>query len=150
MGIKQTIDADLKQALLSGDKAKSSSLKVIKSSILDQEIAKNKRDGGLDEQELIDMLQKEAKKRDDTAEIYRGAGDSERADAEKAESNLIRSYLPKQMDEEEVKAIVDEIVGSDAVEMKDMGRLIGVVKAKTGNSADGAMIARLVKEKISQ
>jgi uncharacterized protein YqeY len=150
MGIKQTIDADLKQALLSGDKAKSSSLKVIKSSILDQEIAKNKRDSGLDEQELIDMLQKEAKKREDTAEIYNNAGDNQRSLAEKTEADLIRSYLPKQMEEDDVKAIVDLVIGSEAVEMKDMGRLIGAVKAKTGNSADGAMIARLVKERINQ
>lgn len=150
MGIKQTIDADLKRALLSGDKVKSSSLKVIKSSILDQEIAKNKRDSGLDEQELIDMLQKEAKKRDDTADIYRNAGDSQRANVEKEESELIRSYLPEQMKEEDVKAIVDLIVGSEVLEMKDMGRLIGLVKAKAGGSADGAMIARLVKEKINK
>ncbi|HMS23775.1 MAG TPA: GatB/YqeY domain-containing protein [Candidatus Saccharibacteria bacterium] len=150
MGIKQTIDADLKQALLSGDKDKSSILKVIKSVILDAEIAKNKRDDGLGEQELVDLLQKEAKKRDDTAEIYKKAADEGRENAEKAEADLIRSYLPEQMGEDEIKKIVDEVIGSEPAEMKDMGRFIGLVKTKTGSSADGATIARLVKEKIGQ
>lgn len=150
MGIKQTIDADLKQALLSGDKDKSSILKVIKSAILDAEIAKNKRDTGLSEQELVEMLQKEAKKRDDTSEIYKKAADEGRENAEKAEAELIRSYLPEQMGEDEIKKIVDEVIGTELVEMKDMGRFIGLVKTKTGSSADGATIARLVKEKIGQ
>lgn len=150
MGIKQTIDADLKQALLSGAKEKSSILKVIKSSILDAEIAKNKRDTGLSEQELVEMLQKEAKKRDDTSEIYKKAADEGRENAEKAEAELIRSYLPEQMGEDEIKKIVDEVIGSEPAEMKDMGRFIGLVKARVGGSADGATIARLVKEKIGQ
>ncbi len=150
MGIKQTIDADLKNSLLAGDKKKSSILRVIKSTILDLEIAKKKRDSGLEENELIELLQKEAKKRDDTAEIYDKAGDVVRSENEKLEADLIRSYLPQQMSETELTHVIDEVVGDEKIEMKDIGRVINSVKIRVEGAADSSLIAKLVKEKISQ
>lgn len=149
MDIKKQIEQDLKNALLSGDKVKSGTLKVIKSVILDSEIAKNKRDVGLDDAELVGLLQKEVKKRKDTAEIYKNAGDQDREQQELAEIDVIKSYLPEQMNEDEIRKIVDEITSGRSIEQKDMGKIIGLVRQKTSGQADGSMIAKLVKEKVS-
>lgn len=150
MNIKQLIEDDLKKSLLSGDKETAGTLKVIKSAILDSEIAKNKRESGLEENEMIDLLQKEVKKRQDTAEIYDKAGDKTRQQQELKEIVTIKKYLPEQMDDDEIKAIITEITGGKDIEQKQMGQVIGQVKQKTEGRADGSVIARLVKEVVSQ
>ncbi len=150
MNIKQLIEDDLKKSLLSGDKETAGTLKVIKSAILDSEIAKNKRESGLEENEMIDLLQKEVKKRQDTAEIYDKAGDKTRQQQELKEIATIKKYLPEQMDDDEIKAIITEITGGKDIEQKQMGQVIGQVKQKTEGRADGSVIARLVKEVVSQ
>jgi len=148
MNIKKLIEDDLKKSLIGGDKETASTLKVIKSAILDVEIAKNKRDSGLDENETIDLLQKEVKKRQDTAEIYSKAGDSLRQEQELKEIQIIKKYLPEQMSEDEIRAIITEITGGVKIQQKQMGQIIGQVKQKTAGKADGSVIASLVKEVV--
>jgi len=148
MSIKQLIEDDLKKSLLSGDKETTKTLKVIKSTILDSEIAKNKRDSGLEDGEIVDLLQKEVKKRQDTAEIYDKAGDKTRQQQELDEIQIIKKYLPEQMDEEEIRKIISELTGGENLEQKQMGQIIGQVKQSTEGRADGSVIARLVKEVV--
>jgi len=150
MRIKQLIEDDLKKSLLSGNKETTKTLKVIKSTILDSEIAKNKRDSGLEDGEIVDLLQKEVKKRQDTAEIYDEAGDKTRQQQELDEIQIIKKYLPEQMDDEEIRKIISELTGDENIEQKQMGQIIGQVKQKTEGRADGSVIAKLVKEVVSK
>jgi len=148
--IKQSIDKEIKSAMLSGDKETVSVLRTIKSVILDAEVKTGKRQEGLADEDVIGLLQKEVKKRFEAAELYKNAGDQQRADKELHETEIINKYLPEMMSEEEIAKVVREIISTtEDVSMQKMGKIIGAVKAKTGSSADGAVIARLVKEQIN-
>ena len=148
--LKDTIQSDLKAAMLSGDKTRASVLNMIKSVILNEEIARGIRDTGLQDEAVLLLLQKEAKKRVDAAELYKNADDDGRAEAELAESKIILAYLPMQMGDDELEAIVEDQLATIKPDgMKDMGRVIGAVKAKVGQRADGGRVAQLVKQKIA-
>lgn len=148
--MQQQIDKDLKQALLSGDKTKAETLRGLKSSLLNEAISSGARDSGLSDEQIQKILARESKKRSEAAELYKRGGADDRASAELAEKAIIDAYLPKQMDEAEVAKIVDEeIAKAGSPTMQDMGRIIGAVRGRTGGSADGAIIAKLVKEKLS-
>ncbi|HSX27448.1 MAG TPA: GatB/YqeY domain-containing protein [Patescibacteria group bacterium] len=149
MTIKQQIEADLKQAMLSGDKVLTTTLRGLKSSILDEEIAKNLRETGLSDDQTIPLLQKEAKKRQESADLFARGGNDEKHQAELDEKVVIEKYLPAPMSEDEIKSLIDEAVSStNASGMQAMGQIIGLVKQKIGPAADGSVIARLVKEKL--
>lgn len=150
MSLKTTIDADLKTAMLAGDKTLVTTLRGLKSAILNVEVEKGVRDIGLPDDEIIALLQKEAKKRQESADLYVQGNSQERADVELAEKQVIEKYLPAQLSEDELKTMVDEVIaGMGEVSMQQMGQVIGAVKAKAGAAGDGATIARLVKEKLS-
>lgn len=148
--LKSTIQSDLKAAMLTGDKTRVSVLNMIKSAIHNEEIAKSARDTGLPDDAVLLLLQKEAKKRVDAAELYKKAGDEDRAAVELSESELISQYLPEQLSDSRLEEIVvEQIALIQPSGIKDMGRVIGAVKAKTGQLADGGRIAQMVKQKIT-
>jgi uncharacterized protein YqeY len=148
--MQEQIDKDLKQALLSGDKAKAETLRGLKSALLNEVIAQGARDSGLSDEQIQKILAKESKKRQEAADLYKQGGAQERAGKELAEKVIIDAYLPEQMSEDEIAKIVDEEAAKagDAT-MQDMGRIIGAVRARAGGQADGALIAKLVKDKLS-
>ncbi len=147
--IKDQITQDLKQALLEGDKVKVTVLRGLKSVVGYAEVASGKRDSGLDDQEIITLFQKEAKKRQESADLYLKAGDQTRADQEIIEKRIIEVYLPAQLSEAEIATHVDAAIAELSVtDSKAMGQVIGAVKARTRGAADGAIIARLVKERL--
>ncbi len=151
MTIKQQIDQDLKAALLDHNTFLTTVLRGIKSSILNEEIAQNKRDEGLSEEVTTTLLQKEVKKRLESAELYKQGNSNERAESELAEKEIIEKYLPVQMSDEELGKIVEEAMKkTGANSLQQMGQVIGVVRASTGGQADGSRIATMVKEKLSQ
>lgn len=148
--LKAKIEADLKTAMLSGDTAMVGTLKMLKSAILYKEVELGSRNQGLSDDQVIDVLSKEAKKRLEASQMYSDAGRENQSNAEQAEYDIIAEYLPKQLSDDEVAAIVDEAIASvDGASMQDMGRIIGAVKAKAGATADGSRIAAVVKEKLS-
>lgn len=148
--LKDRIQSDLKTAMLSGDKQRASALNMLKGAILNQEIADGTREAGLTDEQVIAVLTKEAKKRADAAVMYEQAGRSEQAAAERFEQEVISEYLPKQATDEEIQAVVNEVIaGMQEVSMQQMGQVIGAVKAQLGQTADGSRIASLVKEKLS-
>jgi uncharacterized protein YqeY len=150
MSLKTQIDQDLKTALLDGNKTTATTLRGLKGAILNVEIAEGKREPGLSDDEIIGLLQKETKKRRESIDIYSKAGETERAANEQAEIDLISNYLPEAPSEEALKALVDEAVASlDNPGMQQMGQVIGAVKQKAGAGADGALIAKLVKERLA-
>jgi hypothetical protein len=146
---KDRINKDIKTALLGGDKARAEVLRGLKSAILYVEVAKGLRDTGLPESEILTVLAKEAKKRQESADLYTQGGNAERASAELSEKAIIEEYLPTQLSEDAINAVLDEIVAeTGAVTKETMGKTIGALKQKTEGAADGAVIARLVKERI--
>ncbi len=150
MPIKQSIEKDLKTALLSGDKEKATVLRGLKSVILNAEISQNKRDTCLDDETITTLLSKEVKSRIESAELYSQGGSPDRAQKELAEKNIIESYLPAQLsDQELLNFIVEAVAQTQATSMADMGKVIGLVKSQVGGQADGSRIARLVKEQLS-
>jgi hypothetical protein len=149
--MQETIDKDLKQALLGGDKAKTETLRGLKSALQNEAIAQNARDTGLDDEHIQKVLARESKKRQEAADLYKQGGSDERASAELAEKAIIDVYLPEQMSEDQIAKLVDEeITKAGSPTMQDIGRIIGAVRGRAGATADGAAIARLVKEKLSQ
>lgn len=148
--LEQRIEQDLKTALLAGEAERVSTLRGIKSVLLNVKVATGKRESGLADDEVLSLLAKEAKKRQESADLYIQGGNRERADAELSEKAIIESYLPAQLSEEEIAATVDEVIAqTGASGPQAMGQVIGQVKARLGASADGAVIARIVKEKVS-
>lgn len=150
MSISNQINDDLKQAMLAGDKVLATTLRGLKSVILYEEVAKGERDKGLNDDAIITLLTKEAKKRQESADLYSQGGNQEKADAELLEKKVIEKYLPEQLSESELEGLVEaEIKESGATSMQQMGQVVGAVKSKAGPSADGAKIAQLVKERLS-
>jgi hypothetical protein len=149
MSLKRQIDDDLKTAMLAGDKVLVTTLRGLKSAILYAELAAGKRDEGLPGPEIIDVLTKEAKKRQESADLYEQGGSQERANAELKEKAVIAKYLPEQLSEEDLQKLVDEAVAQIGNNPQKMGQIIGAVKQKAGAAADGATIAKLVKEKLT-
>lgn len=147
--LEQTLEQDIKAAMLAGDASKVTILRGLKSAVLNVKVAQGKRDSGLTDEEVLPILAKEAKKRQESADIYAGAGDQARADQELAEKAIIETYLPAQLSESDIAAIVDTVIGELSVNGPvQMGQAIGAVKARTQGSADGALIAQLVKQKL--
>ncbi|HVS79282.1 MAG TPA: GatB/YqeY domain-containing protein [Candidatus Saccharimonadales bacterium] len=149
--MQEQIDKDLKQALLSGDKTKAETLRGIKSALLNEAIAQGARDSGLSDDQIQKILARESKKRQEAADLYKQGGSEDRAQAELAEKAIIDAYLPEPMDEAEVAKIVDEEVARvPGATVQNMGQIIGAVRGRTSGQADGALIAKLVKEKLGQ
>lgn len=149
MNIKQQIDQDLKSAMLAGEKTLVTTLRGLKGAILNAEIAQNARDTGLSNDQVMALLQKEAKKRQESADLYLQGNNTEKQQAELAEKLVIEKYLPEQLSEADVTKLVDEAVEAIGNDQKNMGQIIGQVRQKSGGNADGALIARLVKERLS-
>lgn len=147
--LEQQIEQDLKAALLSGDRLKADTLRGIKSALLYEKVDKGKREEGLSDEEIIGVLSKEVKKRNESAEVYIRGGSNERAEKELKEKQFIEAYLPRQLSEPELQAVVVQTVNElNASAASDMGRVIAAVKSKTAGASDGATIARLVKENL--
>jgi uncharacterized protein YqeY len=150
MSVKEQINTDLKKALLDGDKERATILRGLKSTLLNAEIASGKRESGLDETEVIALMQKEVKTRKESAAVYQKGGAEDRANKELAEVAVIEAYLPEQMSDDELRVIVDDVMnGMGEVTPQMMGQIIGQVKQKAGSAADGGRIAAIVKERIS-
>lgn len=151
MELEKKIEQDLKTAMLSGDKVAAETLRGIRAALLSVKIEQGKRDSGLIDEEVVQVLSKEAKKRQESADLYTQGGNQQKAEAELVEKALIEKYLPAQLSETEIVELVNEaIAATNASGPQAMGQVIGAVKAKAGASADGATIARLVKEKLGQ
>lgn len=135
--------------MLAGDAPRVECLRGLKSAILYAEVATGKRDEGLNDGEIEALFAKEAKKRQESADLYMQGGSQERADKELAEKVIIEQYLPQQLSAQEIESVVDEVIAElGDTGAQAMGRVIGEVKKRCGNAADGGVVARLVKEKL--
>ena len=149
MALAETIQNDLKAALLGGDRFRADVLRNLKAAILNEEVAQNKRDEGLSDAEVEKIIIREVKKRAEATKLYEDNGRPELAENEKLESGILEEYLPSQLSESEVLHIVEQTIEEmGATGMQSMGMVIKAVKDKVGNTADGALVARLVKEQL--
>jgi len=151
VALKAQLDNDIKTALLGGDRFRGDVLRNLKAVILNEEVAKGLREEGLDDASIEQLIAREVKKRVDSAQQYEAAGRPELAETEKSEITILEVYLPEQLSEEDIKKTVDETITAFGVSgPQAMGQVIGAVKGKLGNSADGATVARVVKEALNQ
>lgn len=146
MALKEQINNDLKAAMLGGDRFCADVLRGLKATILNEEVASNKRETGLEDSIIEQLVAREIKKRNESAEVYDGANRPELAENERQEAKILSNYLPKQLSEDEIKLVVERIVKDLGINNPSaFGQVIGVVKKELGNSADGAIIAKVVK-----
>lgn len=135
--------------MLAGDKQLTTTLRGLKAAILSVEIAKGTRDTGLPDAEIIALFSKEAKKRQESADMYTQGDRPEQADAELLEKRVIEQYLPAQLSDEELGKAVDQVADElGGLTQQTMGQAIGKVKSVVGASVDGSRIAAAVKARI--
>lgn len=148
--LEQQLEQDIKTALLAGDQVKATTLRGLKATLLNVKVAEGKRDSGLSDDEVLTIFAKQAKQRQESADLFKQGGNETKAEAELTEKALIESYLPAQLSEDEISKLIDEVIAATGASgPQAMGQVIGQVKAKTGASADGGVIARLAKEKLA-
>ena len=151
MELEQLINNDIKQAMLAKDMRKLNALRAIKAALLLEKTGKDVSSGIIPESVEIKLLQKLVKQRRESAAIYSSQGRSDLADEEVYQSGIIEAYLPSQVSEEEIKAIVAAaIVETAATSMRDMGKVMAVVSAKVAGEADNQTVAAIVKAALNQ
>ena len=150
MSLKQTIQDDFKAALLSGDRFRGEVLNAIKSAVLYEEIASKKREAGLSDAEIENVIAREVKKRKESASIYLENNRKEAADQELKEAAIMEEYLPEKISEAElIKKIDDKIKELEVSDIKGMGKVLGALKSELGSAVDGKLLSDKVKEKLT-
>lgn len=150
MALKQRIDEDLKAALLERHQFATLVLRGLKASILDEEITQNKRESGLSDDEIEKIVAREVKKRNESAALYDQNDRAESAAGERREADVLSQYLPAQLSEAEIQTVARaKIAELGATDMKMMGQVIAAVKADVGTAADGATVAKIVKQTLN-
>jgi uncharacterized protein YqeY len=148
MDLIDQLESDLAEAMKLRDEVRTTTLRLLKSALKNYQIELGH---DLTMQEALSVLQKEAKKHQDSIKQYEDAKREDLANEEKAELNVIEKYLPEQMSKDEVEKAVDSAIAElGATGPADMGKVIGLVRQKTEGQADGSMIAELAKQKLSK
>lgn len=149
MSLKQTIESEIKAAMIAKNKARLTALRAIKSLILLEE-TKSGAKTEITEEDELKLLTKAAKQRKDSAEIYRQQGREDLLEVEEAELAVIQEFLPKALSDEEIELAVSKIIAeSGAQGMKDMGKVMGMASKALAGKADGKVIADKVKALLS-
>jgi uncharacterized protein YqeY len=147
MGIEEKINGDMKAAMLAKDQPRLEAIRAVKSVLL---LLKTSPDG-LTEDSAMKALQKEVKKRKESAEIYTTQNRKDLADVELFQAGVIEAYLPKQMDEAEIRTEVEKLISEvGATSAADMGKVMGVATKKFAGKADGKIISAIVKDLLSK
>jgi uncharacterized protein len=142
MAALDTVKTDMTAAMKAGDRKRTQALRLVLS-----ELQKAEKEGGADE---VAVLRRERKRRDDAAEAYRDAGRTELAEQEEYEAGVITEYLPAELSDDELDAIVAGAVEqTGASSPQDMGKVMGVVMGKVAGKADGKRVSAKVREKLS-
>ncbi|MDT5122523.1 MAG: uncharacterized protein QOC96_2005 [Acidobacteriota bacterium] len=148
MSLKERIVSDLTAAMKAKDAARLSTLRMVKASVMNREIEKG---GALTDEEMTKALQSLVKQRRDSVEQYEKAGRQELADKERAEIEVIESYLPQAATREEIEqAVTEAIRETNASSMRDMGAVMKQAQVRlAGRNADGRTVSEIVKAKLS-
>ena len=147
--LKATVQSDLHDAMRARDKVRSGVLRMVLTSITNEEVS-GKEARELSDDEVLKVLTKEAKKRKEAATAYRDAGHPERAEAEEAELVVLEAYLPAQLGDEELQAIVAQAVAeTGATGMPQMGQVMKAAQGLVAGRADGGRVAAAVKAALA-
>ena len=151
MSLKKKIEDKLNSALKAKDKNIYPTLRLVVSAIKDAEIAgRSKGNKELKESDIVSLLKKMIKQRNESCQVYKKAGRNELLESEQKEIEVISSFLPKQLGEEETKKIFQETIKSlGASSMKDMGKIMGTLKSKHADSLDFSKVSIILKELLS-
>lgn len=146
---KKILD-DLKDAMRAKDSQRLLLLRSLKSKLLEKEIAERKEgEAVLNEEQVTDVLMKAAKQRKESIRQFKEAGRNELAQTEEYELQIIESYLPKMLSEEEITTLVQEVIKeTQASSAADLGKVMGIIMPKIKGKADGALVNRIVRKQM--
>ena len=147
MPLKKQIEDKLNEALKAKDKNTYPTLRLIVSAIKDAEIAgRSKGQKEIKDSDITGILKKMIKQRNESCEVYKKAGRTELLESETKEINVINTFLPKELSEEETKKICEEVIKSvGASSMKDMGKVMGALKSKHADTLDFSKVSGIIK-----
>ncbi|CAB5014509.1 unannotated protein [freshwater metagenome] len=149
MGLKETLQSDLTEAIRSRDEMSSGTIRMVLSAITNEEVS-GKSARVLTDAEIITVLSREAKKRREAAEAFAEAGRADRATAEIEEGKVIARYLPEQLSEADLKRMIaDAIAETGATGPSGMGQVMKLIQPKIAGKADGGLVSTLVKAALN-
>tara|TARA_Y100000591_G_C21729663_1_gene643337 strand:- start:605 stop:1063 length:459 start_codon:yes stop_codon:yes gene_type:complete len=152
MSLKKKIEDKLNEALKAKEKNIYPTLRLIVSGIKDTEIAgRSKGQKEIKDSDIISLLKKMIKQRNESCEVYKKAGRNELLESEKKEIEIINTFLPKQLSEEETKKICQDTIKSiGASSMKDMGKIMGNLKSKYADTLDFSKVSSILKQLLNK
>jgi len=146
--LKEKLQQEMKEALKSGDSQKRTLLGMVLSAVKNKEIEKRSE---LTDEDVIGVISSEIKKRKDAVDQFEKGGRPELAEGERKEAEILMTYMPEQMSEEDIRnEIKKTITETGAKDVKEMGKVIGAVIAKIKGKADGQIVSRIVKEELTK
>jgi len=141
MSVLEQVQADVRTAMKAGERERAAALRMIVDSL--------QQDAKLGKGDEVAVLQRERKKRLEAAQAYDDAGRAEQAGAERFEAELVEAYLPEQLGDEELAALVEEAIAeSGATEQKQMGQVMSALMPKVGGRADGKRVSAAVRDRL--
>ncbi|MDX1671245.1 MAG: GatB/YqeY domain-containing protein [Balneolaceae bacterium] len=151
MSIQDKILSDLKEAMKSREQERLRVLRSIKSKLLEKEISERKGgEASITDEQAVEVLMKAAKQRKESIDQFEQGGREDLADAEKRELEIIESYLPEMLTEDEIRDLAREKIDELGAEtMADMGKVMGVLMDQLKGRAEGSLVSKVVKEELS-
>jgi uncharacterized protein YqeY len=147
MSIKQTISEDMKTFMRAKDTARLGAVRLLQASIKQKEIDDRVE---LTDDQVLSVIQKMLKQRKDSIEAYQKADRQDLIDQEQLEIDVLSKYMPEPLTDDEVSKIIDEVISEvNATDMKDMGKVVGVLKSKISGRADMGQVSQIVREKLT-
>lgn len=151
MSLKEQIVSDLKTAMKAGDAVRRDTLRLLDSAIKNCEIEKKKRETGLSDEEILEVITRAVKQRQDSMRQFIDGGRPDLAEKEKIELDIIMPYLPAQLSEEEIReAVKAVIVETGAVDVSEIGKVMGQAMGKLKGKADGNVVREIVKNELEK
>jgi len=147
MGLEERLFEEMKQAMKTNDKIRLSTIRMIRTAIKNKEIEQRKK---LDDEVILKVIQGMVRKAEESIEQFKIGGRMDLVEKETKEMEILKSYLPKPLSQEELIKIIDQTIEeTHATSLKDLGKVMKSIMPKLGGKADGALINQLVKERLS-
>ena len=147
MGLEERLVDEMKQAMKTNDKLRLSTIRMIRTAIKNKEIEQRKK---LDDDVILEVIQGMVRRGEESIEQFKLGGRMDLVEKETKEAEILKSYLPKPLSQEEILKIIDQTIEeTHALSLKDLGKVMKSVMPKLGGKAEGALINQLVKERLS-
>jgi uncharacterized protein len=150
MNLKEKISVDIKEAMKSGETLRRDTLRMLESMVKNTEIEKMKKEEGLSDVEVLEVISRAVKQRRDSIEQFEKGGRADLADKEKKEMEILVAYLPEQLGEDKIRESVKEIIAQTGAASKaDIGKVMGQVMGKLKGQADGNVVKKIAEELLN-